>query len=83
MIELPWPTLDHPSYLAVYPETVWGAPTPARADHLPAEEVGPLVPDTDRALSVAEMAAAFDKLGGQTTQQEAELSIDPDDYPLF
>jgi hypothetical protein len=29
------------------------------------------------------MAEAFDKLGTPTTQQDVELSVDPDDYPLF
>ncbi len=41
-----------------------------------------ITPDTEVTLTVPEMAEALDKLGTQTTQEE-ELSVDPDDYPLF
>src|SRR5207248_3092274 len=43
----------------------------------------PIVPDTNTALSWTEMAEAFDKLGTPTIQEEVELAVDPDDYPLF
>jgi hypothetical protein len=43
----------------------------------------PIAPDSDVPLTVAQMAEAFDKLGTPTTQQDVELSVDPDDYPLF
>ncbi len=42
-----------------------------------------VVADTDVPLTVAQMAAAFDNLGVPTREKEVELSVDPDDYPLF
>jgi hypothetical protein len=44
---------------------------------------GAVTPDTDVAMSVTQMAEAFGKLGTVTTQQEVELSVDPDNYPLY
>jgi hypothetical protein len=43
----------------------------------------PIIPDTDVALTATQMAEAFDRLGAPTTQEDVELSIDPDDYPFF
>jgi hypothetical protein len=41
-----------------------------------------LVPDGP-AMTVQQMAAELTRIGSQTTAVDAELTVDPDDYPLF
>jgi hypothetical protein len=42
-----------------------------------------VVADTDRPHSVEELAHAFDAIGRGVAADDASLSSDPDDYPLF
>jgi hypothetical protein len=43
----------------------------------------PVVPDTDQAYTVQEMARAWQAIGKPVPEDDAALSVDPDDYPLF
>src|SRR5260370_84752 len=43
----------------------------------------PLVADTDHAYTIEQMAQAFRAVGRPITEDDVELSVDPDDYPLF
>jgi hypothetical protein len=47
------------------------------------ETLESIVPDTDRAYTVEQMARAWQTIGRPITEDDAALSIDPDDYPLF
>ncbi len=42
-----------------------------------------VIPDTDRAYSVHQMARAWQAISSPITEDEVPLSVDPDDYPLF
>ena len=42
-----------------------------------------IVPDTDKAYTVQQMARAWELLGKPITEDDTSLSVDPDDYPLF
>jgi hypothetical protein len=42
----------------------------------------PVVPDTDRAYTVQQMAQAWKAIGRQVTEDDVPLSVDPDNYPL-
>jgi hypothetical protein len=42
-----------------------------------------VVPDTDRAYSVHQMARAWQAIGQPVAEDEIPLSVDPDDYLLF
>jgi hypothetical protein len=81
MFELMPTTLDRTLVTAPdFRQDVWGAATQVRT---PAAEAPERVhADTAVVLSVAEMAEALTKLGGPAGEG-AELSVDPDDYPLF
>ncbi len=48
-----------------------------------AESWQPIVPDTDGAYTVQQMARAWKAIGRQVVEDEIPLSVDPDDYPLF
>jgi hypothetical protein len=50
---------------------------------LPAELPEAITADTAVVLTVSQMAEKFDSLGTPTTQPETELSVDPDEHPLF
>lgn len=77
-------TMDRPVLTAPdFGANVWGARTTVRTGEMPSESLEPITPDTEVALTVTEMAERLDKLGTRTTQAEVELSVDPDDYPLF
>jgi hypothetical protein len=49
----------------------------------PPEAWEALVPDTDRAYTVQQMAQAWKASGQPIPEDDAALSVDPDDYPLF
>jgi hypothetical protein len=49
----------------------------------PSEAGEPIVPDTDHAYTVEQMARAWKSLGRAITEDDVPLSVDPDDYPLF
>lgn len=42
-----------------------------------------IVADTDIPMTVQELAELLHRIGKPTTEQDVELSVDPDDYPLF
>jgi hypothetical protein len=42
-----------------------------------------IAPDTDHIYAVEQMAQAWLTITGPLTQDNAALSVDPDDYPLF
>ena len=43
----------------------------------------PVTPDTDQPRAVEGLARAFDGIGPKMAAEDAALSTDPDDYPLF
>ncbi len=66
-----------------YQDSVWGARKTVRTSDAPAEVLERVIADTPHAMTVSEMAQRFDDLGTLTLQNDAELSVDPDDYSLF
>ena len=38
---------------------------------------------SDQPMTYAQMAEALGRLGSLTTQEDADISVDPDNYPLF
>jgi hypothetical protein len=47
------------------------------------QEQGEVVSDTDHPRTVDGLARAFDRMGQGVADEDASLSTDPDDYPLF
>ncbi|MCI0461577.1 MAG: hypothetical protein L0Z62_31900 [Gemmataceae bacterium] len=43
----------------------------------------PVVPDADLAYTTEQMAQAWQRLSRPLAEDDAALSVDPDDYPLF
>jgi hypothetical protein len=43
----------------------------------------PVVPDTNQPRTAEGLARAFDGIGQRVADEDASLSTDPDDYPLF
>ncbi len=66
-----------------FQDSVWGARQTVRTSDAPLETLERVVADTPAVMSVGEMARRFDALGTVTTQNDVELSVDPDDYSLF
>lgn len=60
----------------VFSEDVWGPPRKIRTKES-------IVPDTDIPLTVLQMAELFKRIGTPAPEKDAELSVDPDDYPLL
>jgi hypothetical protein len=50
---------------------------------MPSDDDLDIVPDTDQAMTIEEMAEAFRRIGTPTECEDVELSFDPDDYPLY
>lgn len=60
----------------------WGAGKVIFPDPQPAR-METVRPDTARALTIDQMADRLRLLGSPTVIEDAELTADPDDYPLF
>jgi hypothetical protein len=43
----------------------------------------PIVPDTDHSYTMQQMARAWEAVSQPVAEEDARLSVDPDDYPLF
>jgi len=56
---------------------------PDAATSLPDSYVEVVIPDTDQPRTVEELARAFGRIGRKAADEDATLSSDPDDYPLF